>query len=392
MDSTVDWTADLIGGYTAIETYGQGTVCGFFFNATNQSSVLMSGYLVDPPTSKPSETLLVRTLPLLTVFDKNPIFGNGSVRFPNVRNPITDVLIVSAADGSVQSVLRHEIPIAQECVLSWCVKTLKSSYNSGTYTEEVLATHTNTLKGAWPWLTEPFNTTSTNGTSIYLREGNEIHVNTTLKDDVLADFGLSKNTAYNVMTTFDDIFPSFYTAKTPTDEPWLRFEVWKDGPSYLRRLLHNPWQAPNNVTQHMDRMATVLSNMIRTVGDTENYLDGKAYTREVYVHVQWGWMAFPLVLLALSLAFLVATILRTSTNGPAEVWKTSAMPTLIYGLPKETQAHLNSTRMWGSTNKEAKNVRVKLSPQMGWRVSGQAFLNRSTILPLRKNQAPPGWI
>jgi hypothetical protein len=69
------------------------------------------------------------------------------------------------------------------------VKTLKSSYNSGTYAEEVLAMHTNTSKGAWPWLTEPFNTTSTNGTSIYLREGNEIHVNTTLKDDVLVELG-----------------------------------------------------------------------------------------------------------------------------------------------------------------------------------------------------------
>lgn len=185
MNLTVDWTAGLIGGYTANETYGQGTVCGFFFNATNQSPILMSGYLIDPSTSKPGETLLARTLPLLTVFDKNPIFGNESVRFPNVRNPITDVLIVSATDGSVQSVLRHEMLVAQECVLSRCLKTLKSSHNSGTYTEEVLATHTNTSKGGWPWLTEPSNTTSTSGTSIYLREGNKIHVNTTLKDDVL---------------------------------------------------------------------------------------------------------------------------------------------------------------------------------------------------------------
>ena len=194
------------------------------------------------------------------------------------------------------------------------------------------------------------------------------------------------------MMTSDDIFHSFYTTKTPKDEPWLRFKVWKDGPSYLRRLSDNPWQAPNNVTQHMDRMATVLSNMLRTVGDTETYLDGKAYTREVYVHVKWEWIVFPLVLLLLSLAFFVATISRTCTNGPTEVWKTSAMPILIYGLPKEARAHLNPAEMWGSTNKEAKNVWVKLSPRMGWRVSGQGFLNRSTLSPLRRNQAPPGWI
>jgi hypothetical protein len=105
MNSTVDWTADLIGGYTANETYGEATVCGFFFDATNQKPILMSGHLLDPSTSKSGETLLVRTLPLLTVFDKNPVFGNGFVLFPDVRNPITDVLIVSAANGSVQTVL-----------------------------------------------------------------------------------------------------------------------------------------------------------------------------------------------------------------------------------------------------------------------------------------------
>jgi hypothetical protein len=194
------------------------------------------------------------------------------------------------------------------------------------------------------------------------------------------------------MTTFDDISPSLYTTKTPKDEPWLRFEVWRDGPSYLRRLLHNPWQAPNNVTQHMDRMATVLSNMIRTVGDTKAYLNGKAYIKEVHVHVQWGRMVFPFVLLVLSLAFLIATISQTSTNGPTEVWKTSVVPTLVYGLLNETQAHFNTSRTWGNTSKEARNVRVKLSPRVGWRVSGQAFLNRSSLVPLRGNQAPPGWI
>lgn len=352
----------------------------------------MSGYILDPETSEPGEVLLVRTLPMLTVFDKVPVFGDGSIRFPDVRNPITDVMIVSSADGSVGSILRHEKPVAQECVLAWCVKTLKSSYDSGLYKEEVLTTHTNTSKGASLWSNVPILTEEVTGVDMFLREGNEIQVDTTLTEDAFANFGLSNDTAYKVMMVFDDIFPSFYTAKTPEDEPWLRFWLWKSGTPYLRRLLHNPWQAPNNVTRHMDRMATVLSNMIRTVGDTETYLDGKAYTREVYVHVRWGWLAFPLVLLVLSLAFLIATIMKTSSDGQTGVWKTSAMPTLIYGLPKETQNHLNSSATWDNTNKEAKHVRVKLSPRMGWRVSGQAFLNRSTLLPLRRNQAPPGWI
>ncbi|XPS69560.1 hypothetical protein M3J09_001828 [Ascochyta lentis] len=79
-----------------------------------------------------------------------------------------------------------------------------------------------------------------------------------------------------------------------------------------------------------------------------------------------------------------------TSNGSTEMWKTSAMSTLIYGLPKGMQAQLNATTTWNHPNAETKRLRVKLSIRAGWRVSGQSFLRSSSVLPVRKNQPPPG--
>ena len=84
----------------------------------------MSGYLVSTDGS-PGETLLTRTLPLTTILDYETFYGNGSIMFKELRNTIADVLIVSAVNGSVDNVRQGMKPVAQECVLMWCVKTMR---------------------------------------------------------------------------------------------------------------------------------------------------------------------------------------------------------------------------------------------------------------------------
>ncbi|CAN9085454.1 unnamed protein product [Alternaria alternata] len=131
-----------------------GTACGYFLNATSSSPVLMSGYRVENSTdSTYGETLLMRTLPLVTNPLRRSLYG-GSINFKHINNPILDALIVSAADGSATSVYRKVPPIAHECVLSWCVQTLLSSYSQGGYEEQVIETFTNTTKTEYLWYVE----------------------------------------------------------------------------------------------------------------------------------------------------------------------------------------------------------------------------------------------
>jgi hypothetical protein len=157
-----------LGGYNANGQYRNGTMCGYFLNATSQDPTIMSGYLVDD-NGLPGETLLMRTLPLITIYGYIPFYGNGSINFKEYRDSIADIVIVSAANGSAASVMQGIRPVAQECILTWCVKTIQSSYTSGQYSEEVLHTFHNTTEGSPPWTSVPFFSDHRNGTdNVYL--------------------------------------------------------------------------------------------------------------------------------------------------------------------------------------------------------------------------------
>jgi hypothetical protein len=121
--------SNLIGPCTGT-TYPNGTVYVYFLSATlhtfGEAPVLMSGYRVDANGSTAGEALLMRTYPLISNPERRDLFG-GSINSKHFRNPITESLIVSASNA-FESVYRNETPVAHECVLSWCVQIIKSSY------------------------------------------------------------------------------------------------------------------------------------------------------------------------------------------------------------------------------------------------------------------------
>ena len=388
----IDWSTSHTGRVTP-EAFPNGTVCGYFFDAGDYGSVLMSGYIVNNTSGSqtPGEALLVRMLPF-TQISRNPIL-NGSVKFKHLRDSILDTLIVSSPDA--ESVYQHQRPIAQECVLSWCVKEIESSYESGQYTETVRKTYQNTTQCPFPWMSYEILPPIDNATSWWVEYARNISISRPPLmefDDpsVFNDaYEVDNITMSNVITTFDNIFPSYFTDNGPWGKPTLRYKDFYIGASF-RNLNFNPWQAPNNVTRHLERLATAVTNSMRSSTSVE-MLEGAAYSKETYVSIKWGWLSFPILLLVLSSVFLVATIIKTSGDGATGLWKTSAMPTLIYSLPKETQSQFNSSSTWGSGKGAPRKTRIKLLPNLGWRVSGQSHLSRSPRLPTGE-RVPRGWI
>jgi hypothetical protein len=382
----VDWLPEFAGSEPASRL--SQTACGYYFNTTAGTSLLMSGYLVDASSDTPGEALLVRMLPLVTNPDRQ-VIRNGSLNFQNIRNPIVDVVIVGAS-GGIGSAYRNETPNAHECVLSWCVKTFNSVYARGTYAEEVTSTVSNETKGDFPWKAEEFQSPTLNGTDIYYTE--DINIVVGASNVSSFNYGVSNDTMSQIVATMDDIFPSFISARDASNEPsmWNKLYVVQKGPM-TRTLLFNPWMAPSNVSEHMARFATSLTNAIRSSSGSNEYVLGQAWQEEVFIVIRWQWLTFPLVLLTLSLVFLVATIVKTSGDGATGMWKTSTMPTLIYSLPKETQGQFKSSATWGSGNGAPRKTRIKLLPNMGWRVSGQSYLSRSPRLPSGE-RVPRGWI
>jgi hypothetical protein len=387
---TIEWSAAWYGPLKTVP-YPNGTVCGHFINATSNTPTLLSGYVLPENGNATSgEALVVRAIPLTDFDTKEPTYGNGSIRFKHIRYPILDALISSAKDG-VDSVYRKEPPIVHECMLAWCVYTLQSSYAWGIYHEEILSTYFEPVleSDSWPWRTTQsqwgpwYDYTE----DILLAPQNrQIRSPDLVVDNIYQTDNVSHS---KIMNIFDEFFPSFWTAANISTDPVLRHRNFANGPT-VRQMDWNPWQHPNNITRYMERLAAAISNNIRS---SRKYvmLEGKAYQTEPYILIRWEWLTFPLTLLLLSLVFLVSTIVKTSNDGATGVWKTSAMPTLIYSLPKETQSQFVSSSTWGRAEGVPRKTRIRMLPNLGWRVSGQNQLRRSPRLPSGE-RVPNGWV
>ncbi|CAI6323308.1 unnamed protein product [Periconia digitata] len=386
---------DWIGNLTLYESkegqplYPNGTVCGYFVNSTSDSATLMSGYTTTAMNSSQGsapagEALLLRMMPLTTTFTRNLLWG-GALKFKDLRNPILDALIVAAEDG-YSGVRRGEPPIAKECALTWCIKRIRSSYHYATLEEEVVSVVSNSTPGQNPWW---FDMSGSDDSYAMVGYFEDVNIDLPAENQT---YGTSNETHNRILNNFDDIFPSFMTAVSDTEKPNWRVKAWLYNHQYHRPVKQNPWIPPQNITIYMERMATALTNALRS-SSSSDMVEGPAYAIETYVHVKWAWLTFPFLILLLSLIFLVATIRKTATG--LGIWKTSTMPTLLYGLPKDMQKDFTPSFTQTSAKsslEEPKHVRIRLHPEKGWRVSGQPVSPRSPAVIFRSNQPPPGWI
>lgn len=372
MDTTIDWSAQWQAPINGSDL-PTGTVCGTYLNATTDKPMLLTGYVANSTFNVKGEVLLMRTVPLTDFETKIPLYGHGTLSYKDVRYPVLDALIASVPNG-YGSTPDYDSPAVHECMLSWCVQEIESKYEWGRYTENITSRHVEAPRpdDAWPWYTFPAD----KGTFIVYTQ----NLSLAPADPTTAYF-VGNTTMANIMNIFDDIFPAFFT-QSITGDRTLRFKNYPGYAPITREMEFNPWLAPNNVTRHMERLATSLTNVMRS-SNSKLMVKGEAYSMKTFMHVRWEWLIFPFALLLLTMAFLGSTMMKTSKDTATGVWKTSVMPTLIYGLPEEARERFTASDSWHSSFGDTKKVRIKLLPNLGWRMSGQTLL---------KSQPPPGWI
>jgi hypothetical protein len=123
------------------------------------------------------------------------------------------------AQNGIAGVHRNETPVALECIISWCVKSVKSMYGWGSYSEEVTHIFVNSTRGDFPWSSTPFTSPTLNGTDIYYNEDINIEVLST--NGISSCYGVSNETMVQTVAMFDDIFPSYVTARSISEEPLM---------------------------------------------------------------------------------------------------------------------------------------------------------------------------
>jgi hypothetical protein len=381
--STFDWPSNVTDteASSGPSKERNGTMCGYFMNATSAAPLLVSGHGTD---RNHEEALLMRSIPLVTDAGRNVFFGGKSLNFPNIAYPLMD-FIISSTPGGFDGVYRNETPIAYECTLYWCVKNITATFYEAAYTETTLNTFTNTTPVNDPWSSFSFKD-PVFGDGVYWSYAGNLTIDTP-SDRGALQFGVSNTTHIRTMYTLDTFLPAFTTAQNATARPVMRHDLWTVAPT-LRVLPFNPWLEPRNIPGHMERMARAMSDVMRSTS-SDSHINGTAWDPHMYVDVRWVYITYPLSLLVLSFVFLIATI-KTSAEVENEVgvWKTSTMPTILYGLPQTVQDSVRTGHGAGmKIGRQGHSTRMKLLPNKGWRVSGCASAPTTPVLGQRRGSS-----
>lgn len=363
LEAKLDWIQSPYSDGEHWATYPNGTACGYWL--ASDPPLLMTGYAVDKGKNFSGETLLTRAQPLIDVFSRNYVLGYEPY-LNNSRNPLAHVVVVSGHD--YDQIHQNATPIAHECMLSWSVSTVISSYSQGGYMETVLNTVINSTRDGSPWDTTPT-----------IVDGEVQGWDYTYHEDVIIKganesiYRIDNRTHLLTVSLFDDIFPSTYTVVNSTSmaDALLRYKEYNTINPYTRNLTYNPFLY-DNITEHFNRMTNAITNSVRAYSSTTEMVAGIAYDLESVVIVRWLWLILPLSLLALTGIFLLATIIRSSREG-GTIYKTSAIATLLYGVPSEMQRKMASANPQGTPRAKAKELKTKWNPKGGWRFSGNSI-------------------
>lgn len=121
-----------------------------------------------------------------------------------------------------------------------------------------------------------------------------------------------------------------------------------------------------NIPQTIDDITTSMTNSIRE-GPNATWIEGKAMTPTVTVHVNWWWFSLPLAVWMLSVAFLVATMAK-SRDQRVPVWKSSILSTVFCQLD-ETYSVKPGKDPVRDMEIAAKNMKVLLTPDSSGRLA-----------------------
>ncbi|KAJ5740281.1 hypothetical protein N7493_000153 [Penicillium malachiteum] len=95
------------------------------------------------------------------------------------------------------------------------------------------------------------------------------------------------------------------------------------------------WGYVGRMDSYIDNFAAILTQTLRTSSPTSPYTDthylGTTWRDEVYVHVRWPWLAFPVVMIVGGCVLTLATVWCTDRSAIG-LWKSNAMVLLLTGV------------------------------------------------------------
>lgn len=106
-----------------------------------------------------------------------------------------------------------------------------------------------------------------------------------------------------------------------------------DGQIYTSDLVRGIWNGTTDMDSWISNLATSMTNVIRSTNTSSRpQYNGTPY--ELMVIVRWKWIVLPAALVAMSILFLIAVIIRTAYS-PVQSWKGNLLTMFLFELDED---------------------------------------------------------
>jgi len=302
--------------------------CGWFLNATSPDRILMSGYRLDTTKSpaEPAEALWSSSYPLI-VASQNVTSWDRSYHFKKEAEtrPLFDFMMALTSDP--HAVYANATPMAAECVVRWCVKTIEAEVKNGVFSEHIISEFTNDTQLGYPKLhwSKWENDWEWTIDDVYIKPPGQ--------NDT---FFVPDDIAFSTVNPLRGQIPSYYTVTSNNSEEkfvqvWNTLFLENTSSPVILPFNMSTWSNPTNISQFVDGITRAMTNVMRNYPNSSLPVMGYGGL-ESYVHIQWGWFTVPLFLLLSTLILLLCTIAQSPSRREGGVWKTSTLAVMLHGM------------------------------------------------------------
>jgi hypothetical protein len=257
-------------------------------------------------------------------------------------------------NGTTASKGWPDVPVeAIECGLLYCVNQYTSSVRDGTlYEAEVPVPDATRNQDSWKLIDYSYQ--NLEGIFIDSQRTDSLEFNSSTSSWQRTDlmFGDGFNLSWEAVNSLSSQFQSQFTSPeqinasehrnftiTPDYMPIngyyknllnsLNHDGMKFSPSVMQILYKSP-----DLNDTFRRIARGLSNAIRAGADNSTMQTGASGIMTTRYRIQWPWITLHIIVAVGAIAFLIATMIETST-ARAPVWKSSALAMMSLSLTRE---------------------------------------------------------
>jgi hypothetical protein len=336
VDEQRNYTYTLPGNYNM-------SVSGYYYTSGGEDSLSSGPAMVskgDMPEAVAQSQLGI----------SNPISSIGILQFPEIEK--------SGYSGDY----RNQTPQAWQCALYFCLNTYNVSVTNGVTNSTILSNWTSDTGTPLPKITS-INDYGNTANAVLTRPNDSPA--TVINN---SSFPLSAATIASVASYFNHTLSGMQLSSTAE----VSYDNWAN----------DVMQALSTTTDIAGMMAGAATSITKYIREADNRgiasVTGTSLKTEILVKVRWWWITLPVLLVFLSAAFLVATMMRAA-HDRLPVWKTSSLAALFHGFEQrnatELQRPATSDDMAPTKLRdmnlvaESVSVRLRFEDTGGWKLA-----------------------